>query len=41
MSLLQIEVADLDIAPQVTAKDIAQVKAEKKRVQDLLGGLDA
>jgi len=41
VSLLEREVTDLDAAPRVTAEDIAQVEAAKKRVQDLSGALDA
>ena len=41
VSLLEKEVADLDAAPQVTAKETTQVEAARKRAQELLGALDA
>jgi len=41
VSFLEREITDLDAAPRVTTEDIGQVKAANKRVQDLLGALDA
>jgi len=41
VSFLEREITDLDAAPRVTAEDIAQVEAANKRIQDLLGALDA
>jgi len=41
VSLLEREFSNLDAAPPMTAEDIAQVEAAIKRVQDLLGALDA
>ena len=41
VSLLEQEVADLDVAPQVTAEETAQVEAARQRIQELLGALDA
>ena len=41
VSLLEKEVADLDVTPQVTAEETAQVEAARQRVQELLGALAA
>ena len=41
VSLLEKEVADLDVAPQVTVEEMTQVEAARQRVQELLGALAA
>ena len=41
VSNLEKEVADLDVVPQATAEETAQVEAARKRAQELLGALDA
>ena len=41
VSLLEKEVADLNVTPQVTAEETSQVEAARQRVQELLGALAA
>jgi len=41
VSLLEKEVVDLNAVLQVTAEETTQVEVARKRVQELLGALDA